>query len=88
MSSDSWHLDKRIPIAFMLTLLLQTGSMFYWGGEVENRVANLENHGVVTDRLTERIRSVEGAVIRLDVTMGHLNTTLGKLEQHLEKRER
>lgn len=77
MSYDNaWHLDKKVPIALMLALILQTGSAFYWGGRVENRITNLETHNEGVEQLSTRIRSVEGAVIRLDTTLNFLNETL------------
>lgn len=41
MKSD----DRKIPMEFIslfLAILLQTGALFYWGGRVETRQANLE----------------------------------------------
>jgi hypothetical protein len=58
MSEDDkrWHLDRKVPIAIILTLIAQTGSFVWWAGRLDNRVEMLERGAVTTapqgDRLT------------------------------------
>lgn len=37
-----WHLDKKVPIALIATLLLQTGGLVWWARGLDARVAALE----------------------------------------------
>lgn len=38
----SWHLDKRVPIALICTLLAQTFILGWWTSRIDSRVASLE----------------------------------------------
>jgi len=39
---EPWHLDRRVPISLILVILVQTGSVFYWGGMMEQRMGAVE----------------------------------------------
>ena len=35
-------MDRRVPISLILVILVQTGSVFYWGGMMEQRMGAVE----------------------------------------------
>jgi hypothetical protein len=37
-----WHVDKTVPLALIVTLLLQTGGLVWWARGLDARVAALE----------------------------------------------
>ena len=41
---ETWHLDKRVPIALILTLLLQMGTAIWWASRMDTRVSIVEDH--------------------------------------------
>lgn len=41
-ANGPWHLDKRIPIALIMSILMQTGAAFWWASSVSERVTSLE----------------------------------------------
>lgn len=41
--SESWHVDKRIPLALIGAILIQTGSAFWWASSINERVTSLES---------------------------------------------
>jgi hypothetical protein len=41
-SRESWHLDKRVPLALILTILAQTATLIVWGTQLTERVSQLE----------------------------------------------
>lgn len=65
-----WHLDKRVPIALIAALALQTGTFGFWLGSVQTRVNNLEQRSALNDEVRERLVRVEtlleGLISRLD----------------------
>lgn len=65
-----WHLDKRVPLALILALALQTGTFGFWLGSVQNRVTNLEQRSSLNEEVRERLVRVEtlleGVVSRMD----------------------
>lgn len=38
----AWHLDKKVPLALIFTILAQTAMAFWWASSVNERVAILE----------------------------------------------
>lgn len=68
---SSWHLDKRVPVAFILAILGQTGAFLWWAASINERVASLEKANsaavisapVQADRLT-RVESKMESVQR------------------------
>lgn len=59
-----WHLDKKVPIAVILTILLQTGAFVWWGARIDQRVEILERSDSArlpqADRLTRVEVKLEG----------------------------
>jgi len=41
-SEESWHLDKRVPLAFILAILLQTAGIVWWGSSISERMNSVE----------------------------------------------
>lgn len=72
-ASASWHLDKRIPIALILTLALQTGTIIWWAAGVTARLEQVERRQEATapqaDRLTRvevRIEAIQDGIARIE----------------------
>ena len=59
MEDNQWHLDKRVPIALILTILMQTGAMIAWGASLNQRVAHLEKEIAERSDYAERITRQE-----------------------------
>lgn len=49
--SNDWHLDKRVPIALILTLLAQSAGAIWWASSVNSRIAQLESRVSVTESI-------------------------------------
>lgn len=48
-----WHLDKRVPVALIFTILLQTVGAGIWVGTIASRVTSLE------ERVIEQKKQIE-----------------------------
>lgn len=73
MTSDEdakWHLDRRVPLAMILAIIMQTGTFIWWASSLTERVNTLERERVATapqgDRLTRVEVKVEGVQTSLD----------------------
>lgn len=82
---ESWHLDKRVPIALIVTLILQfCGVVFYvsrieaQGQDNERRISVLEEQ-----KISERLAALESQVG--DVKQ-YLDRMEGKLDRIAERR--
>jgi hypothetical protein len=38
-----WHLDKKVPIALIVTIVLQTGVFIWWAARIDFRTQSLES---------------------------------------------
>lgn len=54
-----WHLDKKVPVAMMVTLLLQTGAIVWWAAGISVRVDVLEQRAITAAPQAERIIRLE-----------------------------
>ena len=61
MPEQEWHLDKRVPIAMILALVLQVGAAVYWASKMESRIeANTARIEIVDRDLTRIGRQMMG----------------------------
>lgn len=62
MATDSpeepWHFDKKVPIALIVTIVVQTVAVVWWASGIHHRVATVEAMQLV---LASRTTSIEAA---------------------------
>ena len=87
--SDQWHLDKRVPIGFILALLVQSAGIVWWGagldGQVDDhdrRIVSLER---VDDARTHEMNGIEGRLSRLEANSDNQLATLRRIETILDR---
>ncbi len=56
-NDKAWHLDRRVPLALIFAILVQTAGAFWWASSISSRVANLETQ--VANQAATNIPSVE-----------------------------
>jgi hypothetical protein len=61
MEDNNWHLDKRVPIALIAAILVQTGAVGLVIGQTLSRVAHLETKMEKSDGVSERLARLEAA---------------------------
>lgn len=83
--TEPWHLDKRIPIAVIFTMLMQTAGIVWWASSITERVVRLEHESV-------RSLTDDGRLIRLETQMSNVadalleaKATLRRIEDGLMK---
>ena len=54
-----WHLDKKVPIALIFTIVAQTVAVVWWAAKADNRLDNLEKAGSSGSAQAERIVRLE-----------------------------
>lgn len=60
MRADTqWHLDKRVPLALIAALLLQTFGAAWWASSISARVESLERRVDAAAPLSDRMTRVE-----------------------------
>ena len=80
-NADSWHLDKKVPIAFTLTLIIQCATLIWWANSITK---DSEDHArrlaqIESQRANERIGVLEsqisdarGALTRIEAKLDRL----------------
>ncbi|MEM9592360.1 MAG: hypothetical protein AAF967_13665 [Pseudomonadota bacterium] len=78
-SNGSWQLDKRVPVALILSIVLQSAGLFMWVGALTSRVSELE---------TKAVRSIDAGerVISLEAEMREVRRVLERIEAKLDRR--
>lgn len=55
---EPWHFDKKVPIALIVTIVVQTVAVVWWASGIHHRVATVEAMQLV---LASRTTSIEAA---------------------------
>lgn len=75
---EPWHLDRRVPIALILTVAIQTGGMVWWASALSSQVASHD----------KRIERAEGAILRGADDDRKNAELLGRLDERLAALQR
>jgi hypothetical protein len=77
--TSQWHLDKRVPVALILTLIVQGAAMVWWGSAIDHRVAAVEQRLSALDDSRERL-------IRLEASVSYQQQVLQEIRDELKSR--
>jgi hypothetical protein len=58
-SDASWHLDRKVPVAIIMAILLQTGGVIWWGATASERLTALERKVELAAPQADRLTKVE-----------------------------
>ena len=58
-TEDHWHVDRKIPLALILTLAMQTLTAIWWAANVNARLATVEVTAAASREVSERITRLE-----------------------------
>jgi peptidoglycan hydrolase CwlO-like protein len=98
---NEWHLDKRVPIALIITLLLQFGAGVWWASNANERLDQVERRlegfadrsDAMRGQINEQGQSIAVLLSRIDDTntnldrlRGEVATTNNLLRQMLQER--
>lgn len=80
---EGWHLDKKVPISIVITLIVQTVVAIYigttWKTEIDYRLMNVERH-------IEERRSQESRIITMEQQLRYLVDSMRRIEALLDNR--
>lgn len=74
-----WHLDRRVPLATILMIVLQTAGVIWWGSSINERVNQLEARALLTAPQGDRIT-------RMEVKLESIEKFMGRIERFIEQR--
>jgi len=77
MSTETgWHLDKRVPIALICAISIQTAGALVWAGAAAERLASLEKNVGRSAPIAERTARLEEQTRHLQVTLDRIETKI------------
>jgi len=68
-----WHLDKKVPIALIFTIVLQTVTVVWWAATTSQRLDQVERRQEASASQAERI-------IRLEEKIGVVQQGIGEIK--------
>ena len=75
---NSWHLDRRVPLALILTIAIQTVGIVWWASSLTERVSVLEKRQDATAPQSDRIT-------RLEVNVEYVKDGITRIERLIRK---
>jgi hypothetical protein len=86
---EPWHLDRRVPIALILTIMLQSAAAVWFAASLVGRVDTLERdveRGRLLDvRQETAIRVIETGAARLDAKLDGILDAVKRMDRRLER---
>ena len=79
VAGNHWHLDKRVPIALIVAMLIQTGGIVWWGTTQSEKVS------VLKERL-DAISPQADRLTRVEVNIEDIKMSLTEIKQALNLR--
>jgi hypothetical protein len=73
-----WRLDRHVPVALVVTILIQTGAALLWSGAAAERLSALEARSARTDEMVER-------TARLEEQSSAMRASLVRIEEKLDR---
>lgn len=64
--ANEWHLDKRVPLALILTVIVQTAVLGVWVGSIQQRVQQNEQAIAESADTAERLARIEAILERVE----------------------
>jgi hypothetical protein len=75
---DKWHLDRRVPIALIMAIVVQTSGLVWWASSLSERVSSLEKTRDATAPQADRLTRVE-------VKIENVQTTVERIERLIRR---
>ena len=79
-----WAIDKRIPLALIMTLVIQTGGALVWAATVTERINALERIQLDQKSFGDRIIRLEVTTETVKETTKDTREALGRVEGKLD----
>ncbi len=77
IASARWSMERKISLAALAVILMQSASVLIWAGQTAQRIEQLEKDQPVAFHLSERIA-------RLEEQTHFMRASLARIEQKLE----
>lgn len=73
---NNWHLDKKVPIALIITLALNIGATSWWAATASEKLASLERRIDMAAPQADRLTRVETKLENVQDSLVEIKTLL------------
>ncbi len=77
LTEQKWNLDRRVPLVFILALIVQSGAALLWVGQITQRINHIEQATGFAADIGERI-------VRLEANTSFMRATLQRVERKID----
>lgn len=81
---DHWSVDKRIPLALVLAIAVQTGAAVWWAATISGRVDSVMMRVATIEKDGEAAGELKDRIVRLEVTSETTAATLMRMEGKID----
>ena len=78
--TNYWHLDKRIPVAIIFSICVQTAGVIWWGATTSERLTNLERRVEASSPQADRLTRVEVKLDNITDSINEIKLSIRKAE--------
>lgn len=82
MTAEPWHLDRKVPLALIVTIVLQTGLGVWWAASLTGEVSRAL---ATNDTQDGRLRDLEAVTQTQQVAAATINAQIGAMRETLEQ---
>jgi TolA-binding protein len=82
MPETHWTLDRRVPVAIIFAILLQSAGAIWWAASIQGRVANNEDN---IARLTDNSEVMRAAIHEQAVQLGRIEEQINGLRGDIQR---
>ena len=79
-----WHLDRRVPIALIVAIIMQTSAGIWWVANVEARIVS--NERAITT-IQNDAKDGPSRLARIEVQLESIRSTLLRVENRIDRQE-
>lgn len=84
MTETHFTIDKRVPVAVILTMSINIAALIWFASSLNSRVQSLENRAenfsVQTDRLGTDVRAQSERLVRVETKVDTIQTNIAELK--------
>ena len=80
---EPWHLDRRVPLALILTIALQTAGAVWWASALSSQVQNHERRIDVAEKVISRHADDDK---RMSELLGRMDERMAAVQRSVEDR--
>lgn len=77
-SDTKWHLDRKVPVSIIITILIQTGGVMWWAASANERLNSLEQKMVMLAPQGDRLTRVEVNIETIKDSLTEIKAILRK----------